>query len=185
LTPKPIFCNLSQQEMEPKATNIYLAFRPNLDGYYSALNAFLFFRDIQKAHISAADFINYISQFNSFEGINQNIYEFTEKSQPKPSSSVQGKKGKDPKSKQENLSISAVKDVLYLSIKHIPDSDFYFPYEYHNPEKLKNSILIFIGGFPNTLGALQDISQSFHKVIFIDFHHASQKNIKKFTKVNF
>jgi len=162
--------------------SVYLSYYPCFDGYYSTLNAFFFFRDTQKDRISSQDFINYMSQFNNLESINQNIYEFAKKPQPKPKPIIPSKSKKAKEAKPENLLPSAVSNLMYVPIRVIPNSDFYFPYEHHNPEKLKNSILLLMGNYPNTLKAVQELSQSFRQIIVIDYHMANQKAYEKFVQ---
>jgi len=120
-----------------------------------------------------------MSQFNSLESINQNIYEFAKKPQPKPKPIIPSKSKKVKEAKPEDLLPSSVSNMMYVPIRVIPNSDFYFPYEHHKLENMKSSILILMGNYPNTLKAVQELSQTFRQIIVIDYHMASEKTYKK------
>jgi len=169
--------------------SIFLGYHyPCLDGAYALSCAFLFFREIQKMGITSEDFIQYISQFKSFEEINQNIIQFSSQNKD------QNKEERKVNSIFEDL--SEYSPYLLDQVVYVPailNSDGYsFPAKKYKPEFLQNSVLILMDYYAATPACVSKLCTQFKKVIILDHHltfgsiisHFNETNVSEFCGTN-
>jgi len=149
--------------------SIFLAYHyPCLDGTYSVSMAYLFFRHIQEAGLTAQDFQEYISGFNSFSEIDKSLYEF--KGKQLKENQEEETKLQDYSDYSHEYSPKILKEVVYIPARLNANGYFDFPYHQYSPEVLAKSVLFLMDYNAGNAGNLFGLCKMFAKVIVIDHH---------------
>ena len=149
--------------------SVFLAYHyPCLDGAYSLLMSFLFFRETQKKGISVQDFIDYISPYDNYQNIDKSIYEHVDSH--KASQGTEESKNEYNPEEYNEYSPMVIKDVVYVPTRLNANGTFYFPFNKYSSDFLKKSVLIFMDYNGINAGTIVDVTSKFLKLIVIDHH---------------
>ena len=153
--------------------SIFLVYHlPCLDGAYSVLASFLFFREIHKQGISSQQFMEYISQFDSYDSITIPITATNNVKSPDQVSLLEFEEFKANPSKKaaDEYNPKFNKDITYVPVKLNSFGTFDFPYNRYDECYLKESIIIIMDYSTGHPDILITVSQKFSCAIIIDHH---------------
>ena len=163
---------------------LFLAYHnPCVDGVYSLFTSFLFFREIQLQDIPPSLFMDYIDQFEKYEDINHNIFQYRQKKSESQSETKEEYKIDTSKKFKNEYSPSILEGIIYVPIKLDSLGTFTFPYKHYTKAFLKKSVLILMDHSGSNAESIIEAGDKFRKVIIIDHHVTFENYLEEIKKV--